>query len=307
MTLPTFRNRSEPDLNHDHVQTKQEIQAALADAGLNPQKRFGQNFLTDGNLMRRLVDSADLSPEDWALEIGPGTGGLTDLLLTRAARVIAVEVDRGFQELLTARYADVAHFELIAGDVLSSKHRLHESLQARLDEAAEVGSSVKLVANLPYQVATPSIMNLLSYHPVVSRCCFTVQAEVGDRLRAEPGTRAYGPLSIIVQALCTASVVARLPARVFWPAPQVASVMMELRRRAEPPLPAVQVPAFARFVRRAFDHRRKQARSAFAYDHEAPSLTRMEARFDLTRRPADFTVSEWFDLFRCVSADSDLR
>ena len=201
-----------------HVQTKREITELLSEAGMRPRKRFGQHFLIDGNLMRRLCEAGEVTKNDRVLEVGGGTGGLTDLLVETAADVICVEVDQRLCGILESRFAARANFRVVHGDVLESKHRLNaEVIQAVRREPRSDG--VKLVANLPYQIATPLVMNLVLDHPEVTRLVFTVQREVADRLMACPGTKAYGPVSIVTQLLCKVEIVATLSPDVFWPRP----------------------------------------------------------------------------------------
>jgi 16S rRNA (adenine1518-N6/adenine1519-N6)-dimethyltransferase len=325
-----------------HVQTKREIQAVLSEIGVRPQRRFGQHFLIDGNLMRRLVESAELSSSDCVIEVGPGTGGLTDLVAASGARVIAVEIDRALYEILTDRFRDAEHVTLLFGDVLDGKHCLNPALAGRIHAASTgppptvpslregeapaeppvraAGASlrtVKLVANLPYQVATPLIMNLLVDFPHVRRLCFTVQAEVGERITAEPGTKDFGPLSILCQSLCTITTIARIGPQCFWPVPHVDSVMLRLDVRERPLIPRDELPGFASFVRSVFDHRRKQLRTALKYvatlradvaqvfDRDvAPVFNRRAERlppaFDLSRRPEELAIDEWLTLFRTL-------
>ena len=133
-----------------------EIRAVLAGAGLAPQHRFGQNFLIDLNLMRKLVDAADLSPADTVLEVGPGTGSLTEILLDRGVRVVAVEIDHGFQAILRERLGTHPRFTLIQADALATKHCVNPLVLKILSEQPpDAGGAYKLVANLPYQIATP--------------------------------------------------------------------------------------------------------------------------------------------------------
>ena len=279
------------------VQTKRDIQAVLAAAGVRPRKRHGQNFLIDGNLMRRLADSAALDSADTVLEVGPGTGGLTDLLLAQAGHVIAVEVDSALHRILEHRYAGVSNLTLLHGDVLASKHQLHPELHAFLHERDPRRESVKLVANLPYQVATPVVMNLLVQYPCVRRFCFTVQAEVGGRILASPGTKAYGPLSIVSQSLCRVEQVARVPATAFWPVPKVESALMRLEVAPTPFANQDECAAFAGLARGTFDHRRKTLRSALGYVLEPAQIEHLGGRFDLTRRPEVLTIAEWQEVF----------
>jgi 16S rRNA (adenine1518-N6/adenine1519-N6)-dimethyltransferase len=300
-------------MNPDHVQTKREIAARLESAGIRPRKKHGQHFLIDGNLMRRLAAAAEIAPTDVVLEVGPGTGGLTDLLLERAGRVIAVEIDRGLHDILRDRFAAAMadrRLQLLHADVLEGKHHFVPEFAALLVQLAEGAAPgrVLLVANLPYGVATPVVMNLLVDYPWVKRLVFTVQAEVGDRFDAEPGTRAYGPLSILARLLCDIRVVARVPAQAFWPQPEVESVMLRLDVRGDAPETLRGrggVHGFAGLLRRTFDHRRKTLRSALAYAVERDVRDRICAAIDGARRPESLTPAEWLELFNRVLAAAD--
>ena len=284
-----------------HVQTKREIAEMLAELGIRPRKRFGQHFLIDGNLMRRLVDVADLGAGDLVVEVGGGTGGLTDLLVEAAGQVVCVEVDRDLNGLLAERFAGRANVTLIAEDALASKHRLASSLADAIVSFAGEGV-VKLVANLPYQVATPLVMNLLVDYPQVRQLVFTVQAEVGDRMVACPGSKAFGPLSVVGQCLSTVDVVAELPPSVFWPRPAVESVMIRMDVHDHPLSDREAVRGFAGFVRGVFDHRRKTLRKALGYVVSESQREAVCDRFDGKRRPESFAVSEWLAMWSSVSA-----
>lgn len=289
----------------EHVQTKLEIRALLGSAGIRPRKRFGQHFLIDGNLMRRLVSCAELRQEDRVLEVGPGTGGLTDLLAEAVNEVLCVEVDRDLQELLAARFAGVPQVQLIRGDILESKHRLRGDVAAWLESVTlPPTGEVKLVANLPYQVATPLVMNLLLNFARVRRMCFTVQAEMGDRILSGPGTRDYGPISIIVALLADAAIVARLPPSVFWPAPEVDSVMLRLDVREPSLIPEDKRSSFATFLRSVFDHRRKTLRAALGYALKETERDKICEGMDSMRRPEAVHPMEWLSIFLSLESDA---
>lgn len=285
----------------EHVQTKQEITSLLAGAGARPSKRLGQHFLIDGNLMRRLVASADLQPHDTVLEVGGGTGGLTDLIVGRAGLVLCVEIDRILHDILAARFGHRAGFTLHHRDVLESKHTLAPEIAAAIGGSDDDSSgTIKLVANLPYQVATPLVMNLLVDYPRVRRLCFTVQAEVGERIAAEPGCRAFGPLSIVSQTIARMETVARIPPQAFWPRPAVDSLMIRMDVKDPPMFEPDVNRAFASLVRSVFDHRRKTLRSALGYAVDGDARERVCGEFDARRRPESFSVREWHDIFRVV-------
>ena len=281
----------------EHVQTKSEIAAILASAGMRPRKRFGQHFLTDGNLMRRLADAAELGPDDLAIEVGGGTGGLTDLLVARAGRVVSVEIDTTLQLVLSDRFRKRANFHLIAADALAGKHRLTEELAAEITAFDNPSGGVKLVANMPYQVATPLVMNLLLDYPQVRRFVFTVQAEVGDRVTTEPRNKAYGPLAIVAQLLTEVSTIAKLSPDVFWPRPTVDSVMLQLEVKPSPFCDCTTLRRFVAFVRGVFEHRRKTFRAAVGFLTDVQTRDHVCAEVDGTRRPESFDRAEWLALF----------
>jgi 16S rRNA (adenine1518-N6/adenine1519-N6)-dimethyltransferase len=245
-------------------QTLREIRALLAAGGLNPQHRFGQNFLIDLNLMRKLVAAAELSPDDVVLEVGPGTGSLTEMLLDAGVRVVAVEIDRGFQAILRERLAANQRFTLVQGDALAGKHRVNPLvLNALRQTRPGAGGSYKLVANLPYQIATPLLVDLLLVEPPLERMVCTIQKEVAERLGAAARSAAYGPVSVMVQLLAEVTPLAIVPPTAFWPRPEVQSMMLTIQPR---PLDAAARAAFAAvrdFVQTAFQQRRKRLRRLF--------------------------------------------
>lgn len=290
----------------DHVQTKREIQAMLAGGGARPRRRLGQHFLIDGNLMRRLVEASELAGGDVVLEVGAGTGGLTDLLLQRADHVVCVEIDPALYQILQERFRHAAgsgRLTLLHTDVLETKHRLARELDGVLATVGAGSGGMRLVSNLPYSIATPVVMNLLVSYPQFRRFVFTVQAEVGERFTAEPGCKAYGPLSIVSQIVCRCRVIARVPAEAFWPQPEVDSVMLRLDVRDDLPegLRAPEsVRRFALFLRRVFEHRRKTLRQAASY---ALGDRRRESSYggiDASRRPETLTLDEWLELFHAL-------
>src|SRR5687768_16075061 len=163
------------------AQTKQQIQALLADAGSSPRHRFGQNFMIVGNLVRLVADAGQIAAGDVVIEVGPGTGTLTEELLSRGAEVVAVEIERDLAAMLRARHAQTPRFTLIEGDALAGKHEINAELAERIRSGRAESRPVKLVANLPYNIASPLVIELLLTG--VGTLAFTVQKEVADRLR----------------------------------------------------------------------------------------------------------------------------
>jgi 16S rRNA (adenine1518-N6/adenine1519-N6)-dimethyltransferase len=270
------------------MQSLSEIRGLLDERGLRPRKRFGQNFLHDKNQLRKLVAAASLAPGDVVLEVGPGTGTLTEALLEQGAEVVACEIDRDLADLLRDRLGD--RITLIEGDVLERGRRLSAKVVGALG-----ARPFRLVANLPYQVASPLLAALLLEHRACIGQVVTIQAEVADRLLAAPRTKAYGPLGIIVQAFAAVERVGTVPPTCFWPAPQVTSAMVAIRPTFpdRPDDPA----AFARFVTGLFSRRRKQLRSTFG-DVDWP------AGVEPAMRPEALTIEQLVALFEIVRGAS---
>jgi 16S rRNA (adenine1518-N6/adenine1519-N6)-dimethyltransferase len=248
-----------------HPLTQREVRNLLAEAGLRPRRRLGQHFLVDPNLLGILVREADLGPRDVVLEVGAGLGNLTDLLVEAAGRVVAVEVDKDLAGLAAARLAGAANLDLVVADILADKHHLSaEVRETILRRLAEAGGRLKLVANLPYAVATPLVADLVLGEPRPDLLVFTVQEEVARRMAAAPATAAYGPVSVMVQAVAEVEVRRRLGPTVFWPRPGVGSALVRVRPSAARRGRMADLEALRRTVDGLFRHRRKRAPRSLA-------------------------------------------
>jgi 16S rRNA (adenine1518-N6/adenine1519-N6)-dimethyltransferase len=277
------------------AQTLSEIRALLASRGIHPRHRFGQNFLIDHNKLRQILDAAALAPGDIVLEVGPGTGTLTEELLTRGARVVAVEIDRDMTDILRERLGeDSDRFRLINEDVLASKRELNPKIAEALSafstsDIRRPTSDVpdvpfRLVANLPYNVASPLLINLALDWPGMTMALVMVQREVADRITASPGGKDYGPMSIILQACCETRLVTVLSPGCFWPQPQVDSAVVSLVRRPAPL--AADVHRLAEFVHVLFQKRRKQVGAILGRSTPLPDGV------DPATRPEQLTVDQ---------------
>ncbi len=263
------------------AQSKHDIQSALAGIGARPRHRFGQNFMIDQNLVRRVADAGEIQPGELIIEVGPGTGTLTDELLARGGRVVAVEIDRDLANLLRERFAETDAFSLIEGDALAGKHALNPALLSAIRQTlADRPAGVKLVANLPYNIASPLIVELLLEG--VELLAFTVQKEVADRLRAGAGGEDYGPLTVIVQMLAAVEVLRTLPPQAFWPAPKIDSALVRLRRQDQL---GEQARDFSRFVHQLFAARRKTLRKALSQAGHDPAILSDLPEIDPQWRP----------------------
>lgn len=234
------------------MQTLTQIKALLESHGLAPRHALGQNFLIDHNLIRRLVDDAAISPGDTVLEIGPGTGTMTEELVSRGARVVACEMDAGLCRVLRERLGqDSSSWTLVEGDCLDGKHALNPALVRAIGDAP-----FRLVSNLPYGAGTPVILLLLTEFDRCRGLHVTIQREVALRVLARPSTKDYGTLSVVAQALTDVRPVATAPPSCFWPQPDVHSAMVSMRRLTNP---LTKRPgAFGAFVQGLFEKRRKQ-------------------------------------------------
>jgi 16S rRNA (adenine1518-N6/adenine1519-N6)-dimethyltransferase len=276
----------------DMSQTKHEIQALLEQAGGRPRQRFGQNFMIDQNLVRLVADAARVAVDDLAIEVGPGTGTLTEELLARAGRVVAVEIDRDLAAMLRGRLGADDKFTLIEGDALAGKHGLNAGLLAIIREAAVRKQPVKLVANLPYNIASPLVIELLTEG--VDLLAFTVQREVADRLRAAPGTDAYGGLSVMAQLLADVEFLRTLPPQAFWPAPKIASALVRLTRRDRL---GARARGFSEFVQRLFSARRKTLRKGLELGGYDADRALLAARLDAKVRAEQLAPEQLLELF----------
>jgi 16S rRNA (adenine1518-N6/adenine1519-N6)-dimethyltransferase len=277
------------------AQTKHEIQNLLAEAGSQPRHRFGQNFMIDQNLVRLVAEGGQVGRDDLVIEVGPGTGTLTEELLDRSDSVVVVEIDRDLAAMLRKRFADRPNFRLVEGDALAGKHELNEELRAALQAASGRGQPVKLVANLPYNIASPLVIGLLIEGAAVQ--AFTVQKEVADRLRAGAGTDAYGPLSVIVQMMARVEVLRNLPPQAFWPAPKIDSSLVRLTRDDRL---GGRARSFGQFVHAVFSFRRKTLRRALAQAGFDADAVLQATGFDGQLRPEMFTPEQMLRMYEAV-------
>jgi len=251
-------------------QTLSYLQNLFQERGIRPKNKLGQNFLIDLNLIDLLVRSADLAPEDLAVEIGSGTGGLTARLADHAGAVLTVEIDPAFANLVHESLRDRPNITFLHADVLQNKNHLNpEVLSAILELRQRMHSqAIKLVANLPYGVATPVITNFLLSEVPFERMIVTVQWEIAERLTATPDHKEFGSMAVLVQSLADVTIVRRLPPSVFWPRPQVASAIVRVRpsdaKRAHVVERLGSIQRFRNFLRDLYTHRRKNLRGGLA-------------------------------------------
>jgi len=240
-------------------QTTAYLKNLFAQVGFTIDARRGQNFLVDLNLLDLLERSAGITTSDVVLEVGAGTGALTERLARAAGRVVSVEIDPRLAQLARERIIDCDTVQLIEGDVLAGKHRFAPEVLAAIDEAraALPEGRFLLVANLPYCVATPVISNLLMLPRPFDSATVTVQREMAERMTAAAGSHAYNALSVWIGCQCRSDIVRILPPSVFWPRPKVDSAIVRLDLDPQRRGRIADLGRFHGFVRDVFCHRRK--------------------------------------------------
>lgn len=217
--------------------------------GFRLSKSLGQNFLTDKNIIDKIIEATEISEEDLVIEIGPGIGVLTAEAAQRAKKVAAIEIDRNLIPILEDTLRGFGNVEIINQDVLKT------DLNGLIEEAQ--CCRTRIIGNLPYYITTPIIMGLLESHVKADSITIMMQKEVADRIKAEPGSKAYGALSAAVQYYCTVSTVAAVPKEVFFPAPKVDSAVLRLDIREEKPVELFSEELFFKCIRAGFGQRRK--------------------------------------------------
>lgn len=214
------------------------------------QKKFGQNFLIDGRVLEKIMDAADISGDDFVLEIGPGIGTMTQYLAERARAVMAVEIDRNLIPILSETLKEYDNVSVLNADILKVD-------LTKVAEEKNEGRPIKVVANLPYYITTPIIMGLFESHVPVENITVMVQKEVADRMQAGPGTKDYGALSLAVQYYAEPYIAANVPPNCFMPRPKVGSAVIRLTRHKNPPVQADNEKLLFHLIRASFNQRRK--------------------------------------------------
>ena len=228
------------------------------------QKKFGQNFLIDGHVLDKIIAAAEVTKEDCVVEIGPGIGTLTQYLAEAARNVISIEIDKMLIPILQETLADYDNVTVIHQDVLKTDLR-------ELVREHNEGRPVKVVANLPYYITTPIIMNLFESRLPVSSVTVMVQKEVAQRMQAGPGTKDYGALSLAVQYFAVPYIAANVPPNCFMPRPRVGSAVIRLTRHEKPPVEVADEQAMFQIIRASFNQRRKTLVNSL---HNSPQISK---------------------------------
>jgi len=279
-----------------------EMKLLLEQRDIELTKSLGQNFLHDANQLRRIIDAAELQPGDRVLEIGPGLGPLTELLLTRAAEVLAIEKDRRLVEVLRERFSEqisgqTPAFRLVHADALAYLRTEHQNWH-----------DWKLVANLPYSVASPILVELAQASQPPERMVATLQLEVVRRLAAGADDPDYGLLTLLVQARYEPQAWFKIPATCFFPEPDVDSGCVKLVRRKQPLISEEQIGTFTSIVKRSFSQRRKMMIKLLKEDWPAATLETAFAKLEIQiqTRAESVSVEKFAELTRLLHERRDL-
>lgn len=214
------------------------------------QKKFGQNFLIDGNILGKIVEAAQITETDCVLEIGPGIGTMTQYLAERAKSVVVVEIDKNLIPILQETLSAYQNVKIINEDILKTDID-------RIVREENDGKPIKLVANLPYYITTPIVMSLFENHVALQSITIMVQKEVADRMQAVPGTKDYGALSLAVRYYAKPEIIMKVPASCFMPRPNVDSAVIRLIRYDNPPVEVRDEAWLFSIIRASFNQRRK--------------------------------------------------
>ena len=259
------------------------------------QKKYGQNFLIDANVLDKICRAADITKEDYVVEIGPGIGTLTQHLAEAAGHVTAIEIDRALIPILEETLSEYDNVTILNQDIL--KVDLRELIQEQ-----NQGRSIKIVANLPYYITTPIIMGILEDHVPVQSMTVMVQKEVAQRMQAGPGTKDYGALSLAVQYYCKPEIVANVPPNCFMPRPKVGSAVIKLQKSEQPLAKTTDEALLFAIIRASFNQRRKTLVNGLTNSPQVPFekeeivLALKEMAKDPAVRGETFTLAEFATL-----------
>lgn len=285
-------------LDNKDIATPSRTRALLDKYGFNFKKSLGQNFLIDVNIINNIIDASDIDAQTGVIEIGPGMGSLTEQLARHAKRVLAFEIDQRLIPVLNDTLSPYDNVTVINEDIL--KANIKEAVENHLQDCEKI----MVVANLPYYITTPILLNLMQQDIPIDGYVVMMQKEVGERLNAEVGSKAYGSLSIVVQYYTETSEVLTVPKSVFMPPPNVDSIVVKLMQRTEPLVTVDNEEAFFKLAKAAFAQRRKTINNNYqnyfkdGKQHKEVILQWLEqAGIDPRRRGETLSIQDFAKLY----------
>ncbi len=274
------------------------LRTLLAKYSISPTKRLGQHFLVDKGIMMAIIRTADVNPQDMVLEVGPGLGEMTERLASKAKRVIAIEFDESMVALLRDRLADCENTVLLRDDALKFDF---------MRESRKWGEKLKVVSNLPYNIATQLLFRFVEMREALSGMTLMLQREVAERIVALPGKKQYGVLSVLLQLYCDTSIRLIVPPSSFYPRPKVESAVVRFDFLQEPRVEIEDEPTFRRVVKASFRHRRKTLKNSLKsaallnVEGEEIEINLRKAGIDPRRRGETLTLQEFATLSCALS------
>lgn len=268
---------------------REETEFILKKYGLRANKKLGQNFLINEDIIEQIIEKADVNKEDVIIEIGPGLGSLTAKLLENAQKVIAIELDSNMSKILKERFSLYDNFELIENDVL----------KVNLMEIVQKYDSVKVVANLPYYITTPIIMKLLEDKLKLKSITVMVQKEVGERFCANPNSKEYGAITISINYYTTPEIIIDVPKENFEPMPEVDSCVIKLDIREVPPVSVKNEKEFFNLIKAGFSQRRKTINNSLASmgrSKEEVKTVLEKLKIDSKLRAENLSIEQFADI-----------
>ena len=272
------------------------VKEVLERHGFKFSKSLGQNFLIDGNIVRKIVSEANITSNDYVLEIGPGMGTLTEELALRAKKVVAVELDNTLIPILEETIGKYNNVEVIHGDIL--KVDIEKLINDKLN-----GGPIKVVANLPYYVTTPIIGKLIEDNLNIDSIIVMVQKEVAERMVAQPGGKEYGTLSVFINFYCQPEIIVKVPKTVFMPQPKIDSAIIKLKIKKE--LPEIDRDKFSKVVKASFSKRRKtiiNSLSSYGFNIDKDIIREVleNANIDLNIRAENLSIEDFIKISKTL-------
>jgi len=280
------------------------VKEILAAKHLRLKKRLGQNFLVDRNVLNKILEAAELKPEDLIIEIGAGFGTLTQIIASKVKKVWAIEIDRGLVGVLRETLNGFSNAEIIHGDAL--KIKFNGILSADFGKRApDLIKWAKIIGNIPYSLTTPLVIKILEEEPDFKKAWLLLPEDVVKRIKAQPGSKAYGAFSVLVAFYADVSLTRRVKPQAFFPIRKVASVLVKMERHKEEKFRPKDKELFFKVVRNSFGNRRKKLSNALKPLLEKRKLDilefQKESGIDLNRRGETLSVNEFVSLSDCIA------